>query len=101
MKNSIFLLTILIICCTDRQDDMLERDKFIDLYAKITIISEIKIDKEQKQKLIADLLKENNTNIMQYRHTMHFYKERPDEWVTILKFAREHIKKLKSEKPPF
>ena len=91
------LLTILLICCSSGSKNIVNDEDFINIYSYLLIINELKIDKEKKDALTAGVLKNNNVSMEDINQAIFYYKQKPEDWVTILQKVRDRIRKLKTE----
>ena len=96
-KNIIYLLTILLICCSPASKNIVNDEDFINIYSYLLIINELKINKEKKEALTAGVLKNNNVLMEDINQAILYYKQKPEDWVIILQKVRDRIRKLKTE----
>ena len=96
-KIIIYLLTILLICCSPASKKIVNDEDFINIYSYLLIINELKINKEKKDALTAGILKNNNVSMEDINQAIFYYKQKPENWVTILQKVRDRIRKLKTE----
>ena len=96
-KINIYLLTILLICCSPASKNIVNDEDFINIYSYLLIINELKINKEKKEALTAGVLKNNNVLMEDINQAILYYKQKPEDWVVILQKVRDRIRKLKTE----
>ena len=97
IKNIIFLLTFLGICCGTASKNNIETEEFINVYAHLLIIRELKIDSLKKDSLATNVLNKNRISMAQINRTISEYKQAPEEWVVTLQKIRDRIRYLKSD----
>lgn len=100
IKIIIILLTFLIFCCDSENKSPLDEKEFVEVYAGLTIIDELKISAFQKDSLTTDLLKEKQVSREQIKLTLEYFKQNPEQWVDILQSTRDYIKELKKTEIP-
>ena len=93
----IFLLTILLICCNSESKIIIESEQFINIYAQLLIINELKIKTPKKESFTNDLLKRNKISRKDLNLVLDSYKRNPEEWVSILQKVRDRIRELKKD----
>jgi hypothetical protein len=96
-KIIIFLLTFLMICCKNESINVIESSDFINIYAQILIINELKISKDKKDAFISDLLNRNNITRQDLNLAIESFKQKPEEWVSILQKVRDKIREYKKD----
>lgn len=96
-KIFIFLLTILLICCSSESKKIIESELFINIYAQLLIINELKIKNLNKESFTNDLLRKNNVSREDLNLALEFYKQNPEKWVSILQKVRDRIRELKKD----
>ena len=90
----IFLL-ILSIGCNSENEPIISENDFIVLYAKLTIINELNVNKEHHDRLVAELLFEFNIHISDIQKSVEFYQKKPRQWLAILEKVKEEINNLR------
>ena len=83
--------------CQKEQASVIDTDKFIEIYSRLLIINELKVEKETRDRLIRELFNKNNVSATEIDSTVSYYNSKSREWVTIYKRVREKIQNLKSE----
>ena len=96
-KIFIFLLTILLICCNSESKIIIKSEQFINIYAQLLIINELKIKNVNKESFTNDLLKRNNVSKEDLNLALDSYKQNPEEWVSILQKVRDRMRELKKD----
>ncbi len=96
-KNIILLLTFILICCSPASKNIMDEEVFINTYANLLIINELKIQKNKKASMISVVLKENDTTMDEINDTIASYKQQPENWVSVLQKVRDHIRVLKTK----
>ena len=99
-KIIIFLLSFLTICCNSEKKSPIDKTQFVEVYAGLTIIDELKIPASQKDSLVTDLLIEKQVSREDLKKSMDHFKQNPEEWVDILLLARDRIKEMKRNETP-
>lgn len=102
----LFLLFVFFIGCSSNDNPTLSESNFISMYARLTIINELNIDKEYHDKLIEELLLEFNIQVADIQKSVDFYQKNPQKWLKILEKVKDQIseykkveRKTKSEVP--
>jgi hypothetical protein len=98
-KLQIFLF-ILIFCfqsCQKEEPDIIEQEQFIEIYSRLLIINELKVEKNTQDRLLQELYKINNVSAAEIDSTVSYYNAHPREWVSIYNRLREKIQKIKRE----
>jgi hypothetical protein len=96
-KIFILLLTILLICCNSESKIIIKSEQFINIYAQLLIINELKIKNVNKESFTNDLLKRNNVSKEYLNLALDSYKQNPEEWVSILQKVRDRMRELKMD----
>lgn len=92
------LLTILTISCDKKEQPPFSQDDFVKIYARLSVINSLRIEKEFYDRLIDELLTDYKTNMPAIQQAISYYNARPEQWVTILEQVREQITKMKNER---
>jgi hypothetical protein len=84
------------ISCSKKEDKNLNKDRFIEIYSDILLISANNkfTDTERKSK-IDSLFKSFNTNEKAFRNTVEEFNENPEEWKEIYKKMLDRFEKMK------
>ena len=96
-KIFIFLLTILLICCNSESKIVIESEQFINIYAQLLIINELKIQNLKKESFTNELLKKNKVSREDINTALDSYRQNPEEWVSILQKVRDRMRELKKD----
>lgn len=99
-KIIIFLLGFLTICCNSEKKTPVDRAQFVEVYAGLTIIDELKIPASQKDSLVTNLLIEKQVSREELQMSMDHFKQNPEEWVDILLLTRDRVKEMKRNETP-
>jgi len=92
----IFFL-ILLLSCTSDKPDVLDNEKFIEIYARLLIISEMDISKEYQDKLIGEVYRDFSVSAADIDSSMAYLNANPDKWVDVLDKARDKIQEIRKE----
>jgi hypothetical protein len=91
------LLIIFLQFCQKKEKLIIDEDQFIEIYARLLIINELKVEKSFHDRLLQDLFNENNVTSDEIDSTVSYYNSNPKEWVYIYNRVREKILKIKGE----
>lgn len=75
----------------------MESEQFINIYAQLLIINELKIKNLKKESFTNDLLKRNKISREDLNLVLESYKRNPEEWVSILQKVRDRMRELKKD----
>jgi hypothetical protein len=75
--------------------EIIEQDTFITLYAHLSIISEMQIPLDAKQRLTRQLFTQHNTTEDRFNDTVSHYHQMPEEWIIIIEQVKKKIQELK------
>jgi hypothetical protein len=81
--------------CTSKNDLTLSESDFITVYAKLTIIDELNISKDNRDHLVEELLREFNIQVADIQNSIKFYQNNPRQWLTILERVKDKISELR------
>lgn len=97
---SICILSIAIISssCSQSNESQIDKNTFILVYARILVINELSIPKEQQNKLITDLFQQYKVKIKDVQNTIEYYQENPNLWSDMLEKINEQIIELHKNK---
>lgn len=87
---------IFISACTSYTEALSETD-FIEVYARLTIINELKTNKVHHDKLVEELLEEFNIQVSDIQKTVHIYQNNPREWLQILEKVKDKINEIREK----
>jgi hypothetical protein len=97
-KLQIFaILLTFSISCGSKNPDLIEQNQLIELYARLLIINEMAIEKDQQDSLVENLMHSFQVTNEDLEKTLNYYNDHPEEWVPILNKIRERIKEIKSK----
>jgi hypothetical protein len=88
-------LLILFLGCRSENEPIISENDFIVLYAKLTIINELNVNKERQDRLVAELLYEFNIQMSDIQKSVDFYQKKPRQWLAILEKVKEEINNLR------
>jgi hypothetical protein len=94
-SNCLIFLLLLLVGCKSENDPIINEGDFILVYAKLTIINELNINKEHHDRLISELLYEFNIQVPDIQKSVEFYQKNPRQWLTILEKVKEEIINLR------
>ena len=92
----IFLLIFLLSCSSERSN-VLDNEKFIEIYARLLIISEMDINKEYQDRLIGELFRDYGVSRAEIDSSITYFNAHQEEWVEILGKARDKIQEIRKE----
>lgn len=95
----IFFLFLFISCSSDKHETI-NNEKFIEIYARLLIISELDISKEYHDKLIAELYRDFKISAAEIDSTVAYLNANPELWVIILEKTRDKIQEIRKENLP-
>ena len=98
-KLQIILLLFLffLFSCQNEQALTIDKEQFIEIYARLLIINEMKVKKEIRDNLILKLFSDNNITSTEIDSTVSYYNSNPTEWVEIYNVVHEKIQKIRSD----
>ena len=97
-KLQIFtILLTFCISCGSKNPDLIEQNQFIEMYARLLIINEMAIEKDQQDLLLQKLMHRYQVTNEDLENTLNYYNAHPEEWIPILSKIRERIKDIKSK----
>jgi len=96
-KIIIILLTFLSFCCNFEKNTTINETEFIEIYSRLSIIKEIKLDSLQKEALATNVFIEKQVSKEEINNTIEFYRQNPEKWVIFLQKVRDHIKEIKNK----
>jgi low affinity Fe/Cu permease len=98
-KLQIFISFFLIFLYSCQKEEALTIDKeqFIEIYARLLIINEMKIKKGIRDSLFQKLYSDNKIMTSELDSSISHYNSNPTEWVEIYNLVREKIQKIRSE----
>ena len=97
LQTIFMILPIILISCQKDKTLIINKEQFIDIYARILIINQMTIDKKNQDHLLQELYDQNNITQANIDSTVSFYNSNPKEWVEIYDRIRETIMKLKNK----
>ena len=81
--------------CSEKTEDRIAEQKFIDLYAHILILNEIEND-STRQLFKEKLLSHEGVTSKQVDSTLIYYKDNPETWPEVMRQIRDRIKELRA-----
>jgi hypothetical protein len=87
-------LPVLFIKCKPA-NDIIEQDTFVEIYAHLTIISEMQIPINSKQSLSKKLFTQHNITEDRFKLTVSHYHQTPEKWIFIIEQVKNKIQELK------
>lgn len=94
-SNCLIFLILLLLGCKSENEPIISEDDFILIYAKLSIINELNVNKEYHDRLVSELLFEFNIQVYDIQRTVEFYQKNPRQWLTILEKVKEEIINLR------
>jgi len=83
--------------CQKEQTLTIDKEQFIEIYARLLIINELTVKKDFRDRLLLDLYSENNITPADIDSTVSYYNSNPSEWVDIYDLVRKKIQKIKDD----
>lgn len=83
--------------CQKEKTITIDKEQFIEIYARLLIINELRIDKIDRDQLLQDLYVENDVTLADIDSTVSYLNSNPREWVEIYNRVREKIQKIRTE----
>jgi hypothetical protein len=83
--------------CQKEESLTIDKEQFIEIYARLLIINELRVSKSVQDRLLNELYTESNVTLTEIDSTVSYYNSNPREWVDIYNRVREKIQKIKSE----
>jgi len=88
---------IFLFSCKSERSDVLDNEKFIEIYARLLIISEMDINKEYQDRLIGELYRDYGVSKAKIDSSITDLNAHPEEWAEILGKTRDKIQELRKE----
>ena len=73
----------------------MDQSDFIEVYARLSIINEMQITTDIKQRLSMQLFDQHKTTEACFKQTVDFYHKSPEEWIIIIEKVKVRIQELK------
>jgi hypothetical protein len=83
--------------CQNEKTLTINKEQFIEIYARILIINELKVEKSFQNRLLQELYIENNVTSAEIDSSVSYYNSNSREWVEIYNRVREKIQKIRSD----
>lgn len=83
--------------CTSLNNPTISESDFISIYAKLTIINELNVNKEHHDNLVEELLFEFNIQVNDIQKSVEFYQQNPRQWLEILEKVKNKITELRKK----
>ena len=98
-KLQIFLIFLIFFSfsCQKEKTSTINKEQFIEIYARLLIINELTVKKDFRDRLLLDLYSENNITPADIDSTVSYYNSNPSEWVDIYDLVRKKIQKIKDD----
>jgi hypothetical protein len=98
-KLHIFLLFLILFLqfCQKEEALLIDKEQFIEIYARLLIINELRVNKSDQDRLLNELYTTNNVSLAEIDSTVSYFNSHPREWVEIYNRVREKIQKIKSD----
>ena len=88
---------IFLCCCASEQSGPLDNEKFIEIYARLLIISEMDISKDHQDKLVGELYRDYSVSKAEIDTSIAYFNANPKEWAGILEKTRDKIQEIRKE----
>lgn len=94
---STFLLFFIFafLSCTSKDDPTISETDFITIYANLTIINELNVNKDNHDQLVQELLHEFNIQVADIQKSIEFYQKNPRQWLDILEKVKVKISEMR------
>jgi hypothetical protein len=76
----------------------MDNEKFIEIYARLLIISEMDINKDYHDRLIAELYRDFKISATEIDSSIAYLNTNPEMWANILEKTRDKIQEIRKEK---
>ena len=83
--------------CQKEEALLIDKEQFIEIYARLLIINELRVNKSDQDRLLNELYTTNNVSLAEIDSTVSYFNSHPREWVEIYNRVREKIQKIKSD----
>jgi hypothetical protein len=83
--------------CKKEEALTVNKEQFIEIYARLLIINELRVERPVQDRLIQELYKMHNVTATEIDSTISYYNSKPREWVEIYNLVREKIQNIKNE----
>jgi len=93
----LMLMLYLLSSCASLNNPTISDSDFISIYAKLTIINELNVNKEHHDKLVEELLLEFNIQVNDIQKSVDFYQQNPRQWLEILEKVKNKIAELRKK----
>jgi len=100
LKNIFIFLLVILFSCSADQPQALDNEKFIEIYARLLIISKMDISKEYQDRLITEMYRDFNISAADIDSSVAYLNAHPENWVEILEKTRDKIQKIRTETTP-
>ena len=91
----IFLMLTFFLSCSEKKENLIKEQKFIDIYAHILILEELENDSLAILTTSA-FLDSAGVTVEQVDSTLEYYSKNPEEWSEIMREIRDRIKELRN-----
>jgi hypothetical protein len=98
-KLQIFLFFFLFLSFSCQKEKILiiNKEQFIEIYARLLIINELRVKNEFLDSLVQELYSDNNITTANIDSTVSYYNSNPGEWVEVYNLVRERIQEIKTD----
>ena len=96
LQTIFMILPIILFSCQKDKTLVINKEQFINIYARILIINQMTIDKKIHNHLLQELYDQNNITQANIDSTVSYYNSNPQEWVEIYDRIRKTILELKN-----
>lgn len=93
----LILILYLLFSCASLDNPTINDSDFISIYAKLTIINELNVNKEHHDNLVEELLLEFNIQVNDIQKSVDFYQQNPRQWLDILEKVKNKIAELRKK----
>ena len=93
----LILMLFFVFFCEKEKTTTINKEQFIEIYARLLIINEMKVDKEFQDRLLQELYTNNNITTADIDSTVSSYNSNPREWVEIFDLVRKKIQEIRNE----
>ena len=96
-SNLLLIYCFLFSGCSSNNSHTLDETEFIEVYARLTIINELKTNKDHYNKLVEELLYEFNIHVGDIQKSVNIYQNNPRQWLQILEKVKDKINVLRKK----
>ena len=98
-KLQLFLIFFLFFSfsCQEEKRLVINKEQFLEIYARLLIINELRVENEFRDSLVQQLYSDYNITLVNIDSTISYYNSNPGEWVEIYNLVRERLQEFKTD----